>query len=196
MKIEFIEIETIKYEDSLKLMDKIIDKAKKSKKNFLIFCTHPSVYTIGSDKVDYENIKVVKSDRGGSITYHDEGCLMVYFIFHIASPPLFYKKVLNVFHNFFKKFSTKIYYDKKRPGFYIENRKIASLGFRYKNGISKHGVSIHINPDLKKFNLIKPCNLEGVIATSFEKENIDLKIKNAKKILKELIYEEFCKTKS
>jgi len=155
MKIEFIEIETIKYEDSLKLMDKIIDKAKKSKKNFLIFCTHPSVYTIGSDKVDYENIKVVKSDRGGSITYHDEGCLMVYFIFHIASPPLFYKKVLNVFHNFFKKFSTKIYYDKKRPGFYIENRKIALELLKVKP-VGKDGGATYINLRFLQIQLFDP----------------------------------------
>ncbi|WP_457560925.1 lipoyl protein ligase domain-containing protein, partial [Caminibacter sp.] len=95
---------------------------------------------------------------------------MCYFIFKVKSPAIFYRNIIKIFKELFFEIHPEIYYDIKRPGFYIQNRKIASLGFNYKKNISKHGVSIHLNPDLKRFNTIKPCNLEGIVATSLKNE--------------------------
>ena len=193
--MKILDLGLIKYEVSLQIMENLIEEVKKENKNILLFCTHFPVYTVGSDSIQ-TNLKAIKTDRGGSITYHDEGTLMVYFIFKVHSPPLFYKKVIKAFNKFFKNINKNIYYDYKKPGFYIENRKIASLGFKYTRGISKHGVSLHISPNLKNFNKIKPCNLEGVIATSFEKENINLTLNEIKKRLKKYIKNEFEKAES
>ncbi|MMZ69096.1 Octanoyltransferase [compost metagenome] len=79
-----------------------------------------------------------------------------------------------VFGDFFAQFDRAFYYDKTNPGFYIENRKLCSLGFRYKNGVSLHGVSLNVDVDLEFHNRINPCGLQNVIATSLKHEGIDI----------------------
>ena len=147
--------------------------------NFLLLCTHPPVYTVGSQEYQC-NLPVIRSDRGGSITYFDEGSLMLYFAFLVPNPARFYAKVVAAMQQFFANFTDTIFYDKKHPGFYIQNRKIASLGFRYKNGASKHGVALHINPNLLNFNKIAPCDLKNIQATSLWAEGYEISMQEAK----------------
>ena len=183
-----VDLGLVKYERIDAVLESFIPKAKEE--DYLIFCTHHPVYTIGSEAYETD-LKLIKTDRGGSITYFDEGCLLCYFAFEVKNPPLFYKKVVRSFEKFFLHFSQKIYYDKKRPGFYIENKKIASLGFRYKEGVSKHGVSLHIDPDLKAFNKIRPCGLEGVQATSLVAEGYSISMQEAKKLVAKAVRDVF-----
>ncbi len=160
----------IPFEFAYELMSRL---QKNHKENILLFAKHYPVFTVGESEAGKFPF-ALKVDRGGSITYFDEGTLMCYYIFKIENPALFYRKIVKIFSEFFKNLSNEIYYDIKRPGFYIQNRKIASLGFNYKNGVSKHGVSIHLNPNLENFNKINPCNLKGVTATSLKKEGIEI----------------------
>jgi len=188
-EINFKNLGKIDYLEFLKLQEKLV----KEKKNYLFFATHTPIYTVGkNEKEDFPF--AIKVDRGGSITYFDEGSLMVYFIFNIKSPAFFYKKVKKIFLKFFNELNENIFYDKENPGFYIENKKIASLGFKYENFRSKHGVSIHLNPNLKNFNKIKPCNLEGIKATSLYNEGIKISKNEAIEKLTKLIKEEFNET--
>ena len=185
--IEFIDKDLLLYKDALLLMDSLRDKAYKQGRDFILFCRHYPVFTVGSDDSRFDGIKVVKTDRGGSITYHDEGQLMVYFVVHVPYPAKFYKRVINILNDFFQEYDKRVFYDKKRPGFYIENRKIASLGFRYQKGISKHGVAINISTDLKTFNTINPCNLNGIKATSMKNEGYEISFDKAKERIKDLV---------
>jgi lipoyl(octanoyl) transferase len=185
-EINFKDLGLIEYNKFLLIQKKLTPLNQ----NFLLFATHNPVYTVGKNEAkNFPFATPVK--RGGSITYFDEGTLMVYFIFNIKSPPLFFRKVRNVMDNFLKNFNKDIFYDKSKPGYYIKNRKIASLGFHYEKNRSNHGVSIHINPNLKNFNKINPCNLAGISATSFKNEGIDISIEEAKKDLKKIIKEVF-----
>jgi lipoyl(octanoyl) transferase len=189
LEINFKDLGLIEYEKFLLIQKKLTLLHQ----NFLLFATHYPIYTVGiNEEKNFPFAKAVK--RGGSITYFDEGTLMVYFIFNVKSPPLFFKKVRIIFERFFKNINSQIFYDKTKPGYYIENRKIASLGFHYEKNRSNHGVSIHISSNLKNFNKIKPCNLENIIATSFKNEGIEVSIKEAKKQLKQLIKEVFNET--
>ncbi len=186
LKINFKDLGKIDYLEFLALQNELI----KQKENYLLFATHNPIFTVGKNEA--ENFPFAYPvDRGGSVTYFDEGTLMVYFIFNIKSPPFFYKNVRRVISKFFDNFNLDIFYDKTKPGFYIKNRKIASLGFRYENNRSKHGVSIHINPNLDEFNKINPCNLSGIKATSLYNERIEISIDKAKEILKKNIKEVF-----
>jgi lipoyl(octanoyl) transferase len=188
-EINFKDLGLVKYSDFLNVQKALTPL----KENIVLFATHFPVFTVSiNDKEKFPFAVPVK--RGGSITYFDEGTLMVYFIFSVNSPPLFFKKIRKVLNMFFKEFALPIYYDKTKPGYYIQNRKIASMGFSYINGRSNHGVSIHINPDLSTFNKINPCNLSGVKATSLYNEGVRIKNQDAKKILKELIKEVFNET--
>ena len=168
----------IEYQKFLQIQDKLTALDE----NFLIFATHYPIFTIGTkDKELFPFALKVK--RGGSITYFDEGILMAYFIFNIKSPYIFFKKVRKVFNSFFSQFPN-IYYNKKNPGYYIENRKVASIGFHYTNNRSNHGVAININPNLEKFNTINPCNLSNIKATSLYNEGYKI---SKEKIIKQII---------
>ncbi len=185
-KINFKDLGKIDYKDFLTIQEELIKK----KENYILFATHNPVYTVGKNETQHFPF-AIKVDRGGSITYFDEGTLMIYFIFNISNPAFFYKNVRRIISKFFENFPLEIFYDKEKPGFYIQNRKIASLGFRYENNRSKHGVSIHINPNLNNFNKITPCNLKGIKATSLTNEGIKITIDESKNLIKPIIKKVF-----
>jgi len=180
---------TVEYERAMKMMREIHSLAKREGKNHLIVCSHPKVFTVGAEGRKKEwKIRVVHTDRGGSVTCHSEGQSVFYFCFSIGTPSLFYAKVKRVFSEVFEKLDERIFFDKKRPGFYIENRKLSSLGFRYEDGVSLHGVSVNIDVDLKFHSLVNPCDLKGVLATSLRKEGIFIE----KEEFEEMVVEKVC----
>jgi lipoyl(octanoyl) transferase len=120
-EINFKDLGLIEYEKFLLIQEKLTN----IKQNFLLFAIHYPIYTVGINEAKhFPFAKAVK--RGGSITYFDEGTLMVYFIFNVNNPPIFFRKVRKIFDRFFE-FNKNIFYDKKKPGYYIQNKKIASL---------------------------------------------------------------------
>ena len=166
--LQFIDIGCIEYRHFLTFQDKLHVRAQRDARNYVVFASHHKIFTKGANEKRYPFALPV--DRGGSITYFDEGSFMIYFIVKVEKPRLFFKKVIAFLKQFFCAISKKIYYDTKKTGFYIENKKLCSLGFCYKNGYSKHGVSIHYKNNLDIFNLIDPCSLRGVRATTLDNE--------------------------
>lgn len=162
----------IEYEKARKVMQEIHSQALLDGQNHLILCSHPNVFTLGSDKTTAFDVVSLSCDRGGSITCHTPGQLVFYFCFQVKQAAHFYKKVLTSFESFFRDFLPAVEYDKKNPGFYIQNRKIASLGFRYSQGVSLHGVALNVAVDLDFHAKISPCNLEGIVATSLCNEGV------------------------
>jgi lipoyl(octanoyl) transferase len=73
----------------------------------------------------------------------------------------------------------QVRYDKTKPGYYIDNRKIASLGFRYSNGVSMHGVALNVDVDLDFHSKVNPCGLKDIIPTSLANEGVVLSIDEA-----------------
>ena len=142
--------------------------------NHLILCSHPDIFTIGSDEKNNFALKTITTDRGGSISCHSVGQNIYYFCFSVNNPAKFYKKVLTAFECFFMQHLPKVTYHKDHPGFYIQNRKIASLGFRYSQKVSLHGVALNVDVDLKFHSQINPCNLAGILPTSLRNEGIIL----------------------
>ncbi|WP_418641050.1 lipoyl(octanoyl) transferase LipB [Sulfurimonas sp. ST-27] len=149
-------------------------KAQQDAQNHLILCSHPAVFTVGSDEQRHFNVPTVQSDRGGSVTCHSRGQNIFYFCFQVKQPARFYKKVLEAFESFFMKNLPAVRYDKNKPGFYIQNRKIASLGFRYSRGVSLHGVALNVDVDLDFHSLVSPCNLANIVPTSLKNEGLIL----------------------
>lgn len=155
-------------------MQQVHDQAVHDKHNHLIYCSHPNVFTLGSDKSGLFDVETVDCDRGGSITCHSSGQNIYYFCFQVQQPALFYKKVLTAFNDFFRKYLNTVKYNKHNPGFYIKNRKIVSLGFRYSRGVSLHGVALNVDVDLNFHSQVAPCNLKGIIPTSLKNEGVSL----------------------
>ena len=164
----------IGYREAREKMQEVHAFAREDGQNHLILCSHPNVFTIGTAEKESFTVAVIQSDRGGSITCHSSGQNIYYFCFQVKNPAQFYKKVLTAFETFFMKYLPEVTYNKDQAGFYIQNRKIASLGFRYSKGVSLHGVSLNVDVDLDFHSQVHPCNLDGIVSTSLAKEGVNL----------------------
>lgn len=181
----------IEYLKARKKMQDIHEKAQKDGQNHLILCSHPAVFTVGVDEKNSFNVPIIKTDRGGSITCHSKGQNIYYFCFQISNPAKFYKRVLEAFEEFFKNNLPSVKYDRKNPGFYIENKKIASLGFRYSKGVSLHGVALNVDVDLDLHSKVNPCNLPNILPTSLKNEGVNLSQEEVDKKIVQLIKKSF-----
>jgi lipoyl(octanoyl) transferase len=168
----------VKYEDALKFMEKRLLEIDQNKSNDLIWTLeHEDIYTAGTTYKENEvldkSIKILKTNRGGKITYHGPGQLICYFVIDLKKG----KKDIRKFISNIEKtiIETLKYYqidtfpDKDNIGvWYNDNsriKKIAAIGVRVSKWIAYHGFSININNDLEKYNAIIPCGIKdkGVI---------------------------------
>ena len=181
----------IDYVQAREKMNGVHDQACKDRKNHLIFCEHTPVFTVGKNDDKVWPVPVLQTDRGGSITCHSPGQLVCYFCFQVPEPMAFYRRVRRSFENLFAELLPEVFYDTKQAGFYIENRKIASLGFRYTKGVSLHGVSMNIDVDLDLHNRVSPCGIDGIVATSLKEEGIEMTLKEMGNLVLQHIGEGF-----
>lgn len=130
------------------------------------FLQHYPVYTQGQagkpeHLLNAANIPVIQTDRGGQITYHGPGQLVVYFLIDIRRRHLGIRTlvkqleelVIELLAHFSLRASTRC----GAPGVYIDDKKIASIGLRVKNGCTYHGIALNVKMDLKPFKGINPC---------------------------------------
>ena len=182
----------VPYEEARERMEAVHARAVADGRHHLIFCEHPPVFTVGSDAENDWPVPTVATDRGGSITCHAPGQAVAYFCFQAARPALFYRRVVRAYDAFFADAALPARYDLRRPGWYLENRrKIASLGFRYRRGVSLHGVALNVDVDLTFCNRVAPCALEGVRATSLRAEGVRLSMEAVRKSLLDKISASF-----
>ena len=153
--------------------------------NEIWFLEHDPVYTLGTaaDKshiLNAKNIPVIQTDRGGEVTYHGPGQLVIYFMLDIKHLELGPKGLVQSLQNFTKnlleEFSIETNFIDGAPGVYVEEKKIASIGLRISKGKSYHGISINVDMDLTPFSHINPCGYEGLEVTQIKnfKKNITI----------------------
>jgi lipoyl(octanoyl) transferase len=135
---------------------------------------HPPVYTQGLNKKDAKpplrrDIPVVDTDRGGKITYHGSGQLVVYLLFDMKRSGLSVRQLVSRLENavirLLREYGIEACADSKAPGVYVGGKKIASLGLRLKNGCCYHGLSLNVDMDLSPFSAIDPCGYQGMEVT-------------------------------
>lgn len=181
----------IPYKEAMEVMRSIHMLAVEDGQNHLILCAHPNIFTVGQDENRSFPVPTVRTDRGGSITCHTPGQNIYYFCFQAPNPARFYANVLQSFEEFFAHTLPNVQYDKKNPGFYIQNRKIASLGFRYSKGVSLHGVALNVDVDLDFHAQVSPCNLTGIVPTSLHNEGITLSCTTVDDIIMTILEKRF-----
>jgi len=160
------------YEDAKKLMEERLLNVDLNKSNELIWILeHPDVYTAGTsynenDILD-KSIKILKTNRGGKITYHGPGQLICYFVIDLKKR----KKDIRNFISIIEKtiietlnfFNIKTFSDKENIGIWYkesgQTKKVAAIGVRISKWIAYHGFSININNNLKKYDAIIPCGI-------------------------------------
>lgn len=146
---------------------------------------HPPVFTMGlngKDKhlLNIQNIPVVNIDRGGQVTYHGPGQLVVYTLIDLARLNIGVKQLVNSIESaiiaLLNKQDIKASGKEGAPGVYVDEKKIAALGLRIKRNKSYHGLSLNIDMDLSPFQQINPCGYEGMAVTQIKdlKSNISL----------------------
>ena len=178
-----------KYQEVIKLMNKHIQKMSENiKEEEIWFLEHQKVFTAGSSTpkefiVDRINkIQVIRVNRGGKITFHGPGQLVIYPLINLKKRKKNIIDYINSLENIcikaFKKSEIKLYKKKeKNRGLWVENnndlKKIIFIGLRYSKGIIHHGLSINFNLDLDNFKKIDPCGLNSKEISSLKELNIN-----------------------
>ena len=135
---------------------------------------HPSVFTQGiSGKAEHllenSNIPVVSTDRGGQITYHGPGQLIVYCLIDLKRLGIGVKKMVSLIElsimDLLAKHQIESHIKTGAPGVYVDGAKIAALGLKVKNGRTYHGLSLNVAMELSAFAQINPCGYQGLKVT-------------------------------
>ena len=185
----------IKYEKAIKFMEERLENINKNKSEELIWILkHDDIYTACTSFQEREildkSIKVIKTNRGGKITYHGPGQLICYFVIDLKKR----KKDIRKFITTIEKtiIDTLQYYnitgfvDKKNIGIWHKKndkiKKIAAIGVRVRKWIAYHGFSININSDLNMYNSILPCGIKDKGVTNLKEIN-DQSYKNLEDII-------------
>lgn len=142
---------------------------------------HFPVYTQGlscsSIPVGETDIEVVHSDRGGQITYHGPGQLIVYFLIDLRRRRIGVKGMVNLIERSVIEYLMGLGIEAGRvagaPGVYVAGEKIAALGLRVRGGASYHGMSFNVDMDLRPFSHIDPCGYEGLQVTQLSMLGVD-----------------------
>jgi lipoyl(octanoyl) transferase len=157
---------------------------------------HPPVYTLGLNRKNVRlpsasDIPVVLTDRGGKITYHGPGQLIIYTLLDLKRNQLDIRSLVSLLENtviaFLAKNKLKAIARADAPGVYVDNAKIAALGLRIKNNCCYHGLSLNVNMDLTPFKAIDPCGYVGLEVTQTKDLGIEENIAQITETLIDLL---------
>jgi len=192
-------IKPIKYNFAIKHMEKRLDQISKvGSKELIWILEHEEIYTGGTSYKDIEildkSINLIKTNRGGKITFHGPGQLIFYFIIDLKKRKINIRKLISSIEktiiDTLSYFKIKTFADRKNIGIWYKNQKdiekVASIGIKVKKWIAYHGFSVNINVDLKKYEKIIPCGVKEKKITNL----IKIKKQNYK-IIKDLLIKNF-----
>lgn len=195
-KLQFVNWGLIEYNEAWAKQESLFNGSIERKKqnlsteNFLVFCEHPHVYTLGKSgdehnmllsyiQLQAKDAAFVKTNRGGDITYHGPGQVVGYPIFDLANFDIglkqFVFKVEEAIINTLAPYgisstrldgSTGVWLDVGLP----TCRKICAIGVRSSRFVTMHGFALNVNTDLLYFNYINPCGFVDKGVTSMQKE--------------------------
>jgi lipoate-protein ligase B len=177
----------IDYNHAWKLQSDLV-AAKVNRSNnqdIILFLEHPAVFTLGrrggrdhllvsESFLKQSGIPIVQVERGGYITFHGPGQLVVYFIINLEARRLgvtdFVEALEEIMLRTVRTWGLTAQRNKKNPGIWMGNSKMGSIGIALRKGISFHGLALNVNVDLIPFSWIQPCGLPGVSMTSVKQE--------------------------
>ncbi len=193
-------IKPVNYLDALKFLEKRVTEINKNEANELIWILeHPSVFTAGtsfneSDILD-KSIDIIKTSRGGKITWHGPGQLICYLVINLNNRKKDIRKFINIIENSIilslKSFGIHSHSDRKNIGIWTklnnEDRKVGAIGIKVKRWIAYHGFSININNDISNYKKIIPCGIKDKGITTLKKIDNQNYNKLSKEIIKNLL---------
>ena len=171
----------VKYEDAITFMEKRLHEiSEKNSNNLIWILEHEEIYTAGTSYNEKEiidkSINVIKTNRGGKITYHGPGQLICYFVIDLKKNKKDIRKFISIIEksiiDTLSSYNIKTFADKKNIGIWYDNnnqiKKVAAIGIRVSKWIAYHGFSINISNDLKKYDSIIPCGIKNKGVTNLK----------------------------
>ena len=171
----------VKYEDAITFMEKRLHEiSEKNSNNLIWILEHEEIYTAGTSYNEKEiidkSINVIKTNRGGKITYHGPGQLICYFVIDLKKDKKDIRRFISIIEksiiDTLSSYNIKTFADKENIGIWHDNnnqiKKVAAIGIRISKWIAYHGFSININNDLKKYESIIPCGIQNKGVTNLK----------------------------
>jgi lipoyl(octanoyl) transferase len=186
MKINYVNLGLIEYEDALKIQEKLQLLRQQNKiEDTLILLQHYPVITLGrgakyedilvsKEELDLHKIKIYETNRGGNVTYHGPGQIVGYIIMNLINQNKditeFVRKICEVFIQLLKvEYNIEAGRDRgKYTGVWIGNDKITAIGISVKHWVTMHGFAFNVNTQMQHFKLINPCGLKDKGVTSLK----------------------------
>ena len=162
------------YEQIWQDMQLFTDQRSETTADELWLLQHSPVYTLGKNGrpdhiLDAQDIPVIKSDRGGQVTYHGPGQVVVYTLLDLNRRHIGVRELVTRIENsvieLLEDYDIRANARKDAPGVYVDGRKIAALGLRVRKGRSFHGLALNVDMDLEPFSRINPCGYQGLEVT-------------------------------
>ena len=164
------------------------------------FAEHDPVFSCGvrTDKTELPrttDIPVITTDRGGQITYHAPGQLLVYILFDLKRRSAKIREFIHDFENIMlntvRYYSDKAILNKSEPGIFIKNKKIVSFGLKISKGHSYHGASINVSMNMDPWKKINICGKKNQQVTDLEREGITTNISSVSKVISQKVLATF-----
>ena len=156
---------------------------------------HQPIFTTGVNKknckIPDNNIPHLFVDRGGKITYHGPGQLIIYTLINIKKQNLKIRQLVSILEDsiieFLKKYKISSYSKIDAPGVFIDEKKICSIGLRIKKNYAYHGLSFNVDMDTKPFTMIDPCGFTDLKMAQLSDYNIKSTVEKSGKEIASII---------
>jgi lipoyl(octanoyl) transferase len=164
----------VDYEPTWQAMQRLTDVRDPDTADEIWFLEHPPVFTLGMNArrehlLAPGDIPVVQIDRGGQVTYHGPGQLVVYPLIDLRRAAIGVRDLVSALEDAVIDYAASLGVVAERrpgaPGVYTGGRKLASIGIRVRRGASYHGLALNVNMDLAPFARINPCGYQGLQMT-------------------------------
>jgi lipoyl(octanoyl) transferase len=180
------------YEPTWRAMQALTDQRGPETRDEIWFLEHPPVFTLGMNAAREHvlapgDIPLVQIDRGGQVTYHGPGQLVVYPLLDLRRSALGVRQLVMALENgiiaLLASWNIVAVGRRDAPGIYVDGRKLASIGLRIRRGCSYHGLAFNIAMDLEPFRRINPCGYRGLEVIDLRTLGVSLELRNVAELL-------------
>ena len=200
LKLDQVVIKDLGIKEYQETFSAMKDFVAKGEDESIWMLEHYPVFTLGTAAdqkhiLKRTDIDIFQADRGGEVTYHGPGQLVIYFLLNIKKRNLGPKKFVKQLEDLVQKtllgFQIQSNTIEGSPGVYVNSKKIASIGLRFSKGYSYHGISINVDMDLDPFKNINPCGYEGLQVTQIKNLYSNITLEKVKSLVEANIQQIF-----
>ncbi|HWK49264.1 MAG TPA: lipoyl(octanoyl) transferase LipB [Steroidobacter sp.] len=175
----------VEYEPTWRAMQTFTNERDASTPDQIWFLEHPPVFTLGMNAAPEHllapgDIPVVQIDRGGQVTYHGPGQLVVYPLLDVRRAGLGVRQMVMALENaiidLLASWNIEAVAKRDAPGVYVNGCKVASIGLRIRRGSSYHGLAFNVAMDLQPFQRINPCGYRGLEVTDLRSLGVNASV--------------------